>query len=32
MNKWTVHVTNFGKIKNAEVQVAPLTFKCVCIL
>lgn len=26
MNKWTVHVTDFGKIKNAEVQVAPLTF------
>lgn len=26
MNKWTVHVTDFGKIKHADVQVAPLTF------
>lgn len=26
MNKWTVHVSDFGKIKSADVQVAPLTL------
>lgn len=26
MNKWTVHVTDFGKIGKADVQVAPLTL------
>lgn len=26
MNRWTVHVTDFGKIKKADVQVAPLTL------
>lgn len=26
MNKWTVHITDFGKIKKADIQVAPLTF------
>ncbi|MDE7422571.1 MAG: ATP-binding protein [Lachnospiraceae bacterium] len=26
MNKWSVHVENFGKIKKADVEVAPLTF------
>lgn len=25
MNRWTVHVTDFGKIKKADIQVAPLT-------
>lgn len=26
MNKWSVHVENFGKIKKADIEVAPLTF------
>lgn len=26
MNKWTVHVTDFGKIEKADIQVAPLTL------
>lgn len=26
MNKWSVHVENFGKIKEADIEVAPLTF------
>lgn len=26
MNKWTVHVTDFGKIKDANIQVKPLTL------
>ena len=26
MNKWTVCVTDFGKIKSAEVQMSPLMF------
>ncbi len=26
MTKWTVHVTDFGKIKRADVEVAPLTL------
>ena len=26
MNKWTIHVTDFGKIKKADVEVAPLTL------
>ncbi len=26
MNKWTVHVTDFGKIEKADVEVAPLTL------
>lgn len=25
MNKWNVHVENFGKIKKADIEVAPLT-------
>lgn len=26
MNKWTVHVTDFGKIEKADIQVVPLTL------
>ena len=26
MNRWTVHVKNFGKIEDASVEVAPLTL------
>lgn len=26
MNRWTVHVTDFGKVEEADVQVAPLTL------
>ncbi|MBD5135095.1 MAG: AAA family ATPase [Lachnospiraceae bacterium] len=26
MNKWSVHVENFGKIKKADIEVAPLTL------
>ena len=26
MNRWTLHVTDFGKIKQADVQVAPMTL------
>lgn len=26
MNRWTVHVTDFGKIKQADVEVAPLAL------
>lgn len=26
MNQWCVHVTNFGKIDSADIQMAPLTF------
>ena len=26
MNRWTVHVKNFGKIEEASVEVAPLTL------
>ncbi len=26
MNKWSVHVTDFGKIESADIQIAPLTF------
>ncbi|MDE7184408.1 MAG: ATP-binding protein, partial [Lachnospiraceae bacterium] len=26
MNTWTVHVENFGKIKSAEIETAPLTL------
>lgn len=26
MNNWTVHVTDFGKIKEADIQVKPLTL------
>lgn len=26
MNRWTVHVTDFGKIEDAEVEVAPMTL------
>lgn len=26
MTKWTIHVTDFGKIKKADVEVAPLTL------
>lgn len=26
MNKWTVHVTDFGKIEKADIQVSPLTL------
>lgn len=26
MNRWTVHVTDFGKIEKADIEVAPLTL------
>lgn len=26
MNKWTLHVTDFGKIEKADIEVAPLTL------
>lgn len=26
MNRWTVHVTDFGKMEKADIQVAPLTL------
>ena len=26
MNRWTVHVKNFGKIEEAHVEIAPLTL------
>lgn len=26
MNRWSVHVKNFGKIRKADIEVAPLTF------
>lgn len=26
MNKWSLHVENFGKIKKADIEIAPLTF------
>lgn len=26
MNRWTVHVKNFGKIEEAAVEIAPLTM------
>ena len=26
MNRWTVHVKNFGKIEEASVEIAPLTL------
>lgn len=26
MNRWSVHVKNFGKIEEADVEIAPLTL------
>lgn len=26
MNRWTVHVEDFGKIEKADVEIAPLTM------